>query len=711
MDGVLYCEQFRWTGEDWVPLFELEGEVADLAALGDTLLIGGAFETINGSPTDHLVAWFDGALVSGVEGIDDVVKGVEVWQGQPVVLKGEQVEIEPVVTLISTGWVELGNLRMDILVRPGEATEISLRGLQRIDDRLYITETSHSWDWSYDYDSFTLLEFVDDRWTERLDSSYTTSVQALTMWDDNLVLGGRFDTIAGVSARNIAFFSTQITAVVDESGLGFANGIGRMAAADGVVLVVPSYTPSSGLRTYRWLDGSWGTHFIPASIANPTRRFQSLEIAGGFVIGGYTWWFSGPGGSSGEGTVTAIQGESPWRGVPGLDSYGVDVAALDGVPHIITQSAIYQYDDGVGASPIATADGTLRLLAEDGDGLVLVGNFTHLDSLAVGPVARYAEGQWTSIAPTREGTIFELQRHGDRLIARFRPGSSFNPEPQILLRFDGELWHEFGPTLPGTLRRMVSFDGDLIVWVETDDARHLLLKVTDTTWEPLTDPIDADIDGIASDGERLWVYGDFLRIGDVPAAGITYWRSTPTPVFLSDLQARRTGVGVALSWNLHGDHGETLAVTRTDGGVRSTLATLESTLGETTWTDARAPLGATEYALHSVSPTGELTELRSVEVPALDGPPILDLLAAPNPFNPMVVLSPRIPAQGHVTVSVHDLRGRTVVRLFDGAAALCPTSLQWDGVDERGARVGSGAYMARMTVDGRVVTRKIVLAR
>lgn len=87
---------------------------------------------------------------------------------------------------------------------------------------------------------------------------------------------------------------------------------------------------------------------------------------------------------------------------------------------------------------------------------------------------------------------------------------------------------------------------------------------------------------------------------------------------------------------------------------------------------------------------------------------------APNPFNPRTDIGFTLARAGRVELAVYDLRGRLVRRLLDerlvaGAHARAAT---WDGRDERGREVASGAYLLRLTgADGATVTRKLTLVR
>ena len=94
-----------------------------------------------------------------------------------------------------------------------------------------------------------------------------------------------------------------------------------------------------------------------------------------------------------------------------------------------------------------------------------------------------------------------------------------------------------------------------------------------------------------------------------------------------------------------------------------------------------------------------------------DGPPAaLRVTAAPNPFNPAVVIAA---AGGHavVAVEIFDARGRRVANLSPSSSA-GRWRARWDGCDASGREQPSGAYLARVRDEtGAVASCKIVLAR
>ncbi|MCK4546438.1 MAG: metallophosphoesterase [Candidatus Eisenbacteria sp.] len=83
----------------------------------------------------------------------------------------------------------------------------------------------------------------------------------------------------------------------------------------------------------------------------------------------------------------------------------------------------------------------------------------------------------------------------------------------------------------------------------------------------------------------------------------------------------------------------------------------------------------------------------------------------PNPFNPHTVLSYTLPEAGRTQVSVFDVLGREVAVLVEELQDAGRHSAQWDGRDRYGNPVAPGVYLARLSMGGKVRTRKIVLAR
>ena len=86
--------------------------------------------------------------------------------------------------------------------------------------------------------------------------------------------------------------------------------------------------------------------------------------------------------------------------------------------------------------------------------------------------------------------------------------------------------------------------------------------------------------------------------------------------------------------------------------------------------------------------------------------------AYPNPVSTRVRIDYSIPddAAGQtVRLGIYDAAGRLVAPLVEGASAAGSYSVQWDGIDVSSRAVAAGVYFYRLEVNGRNVTRKLIL--
>jgi hypothetical protein len=87
----------------------------------------------------------------------------------------------------------------------------------------------------------------------------------------------------------------------------------------------------------------------------------------------------------------------------------------------------------------------------------------------------------------------------------------------------------------------------------------------------------------------------------------------------------------------------------------------------------------------------------------------LALKIGPSPARLLAAFDVRGPAGARVSLTIFDLRGREVRRLWDGA--IPAGTIPWNGEDERGHAVASGVYLCRLTGPGGGVTRRLVWLR
>ena len=83
----------------------------------------------------------------------------------------------------------------------------------------------------------------------------------------------------------------------------------------------------------------------------------------------------------------------------------------------------------------------------------------------------------------------------------------------------------------------------------------------------------------------------------------------------------------------------------------------------------------------------------------------------PNPFNPETTIAFDLPQAGSVELQVFDLLGQTVRTLVAQELSAGGHQVVWNGLDESGARVGSGVYFYRLQAGSQVQMRRMLLLK
>jgi hypothetical protein len=96
----------------------------------------------------------------------------------------------------------------------------------------------------------------------------------------------------------------------------------------------------------------------------------------------------------------------------------------------------------------------------------------------------------------------------------------------------------------------------------------------------------------------------------------------------------------------------------------------------------------------------------SVPMPSAVPVETLLLVAYPNPFNPNTVVRYGIPRAGEVSLSVYTIAGQHIATLVSGREEAGSYEVIFDSES-----LASGIYVCRLTCDGLIVSRKMVLTR
>jgi hypothetical protein len=83
----------------------------------------------------------------------------------------------------------------------------------------------------------------------------------------------------------------------------------------------------------------------------------------------------------------------------------------------------------------------------------------------------------------------------------------------------------------------------------------------------------------------------------------------------------------------------------------------------------------------------------------------------PNPFNPVTSIEYSVPTRAHVTIEVFNLLGQHVSMLVDESKLPGIYRTEWDGKDDTGNALSTGAYLYRLKAGNYLETKKMLLMK
>ena len=83
----------------------------------------------------------------------------------------------------------------------------------------------------------------------------------------------------------------------------------------------------------------------------------------------------------------------------------------------------------------------------------------------------------------------------------------------------------------------------------------------------------------------------------------------------------------------------------------------------------------------------------------------------PNPFNPTTTIKYSLPSSSKVTIKIYNVLGQEVKTLVNNFQAAGNHRVTWNGDDNLGKRVSSGAYIYRVTAGSNMSTKKLILLK
>lgn len=464
----------RWDGTRWSTLEGPSGvgtgaRVSALTVYDGMLVAGGTFATAGGEQVNRVAAW-DGEAWHPLSGPD----GTGVSGGQGVfalaTYDGE---------LVAGGdFTEAGGVTVDHVARWDGQRWAPLPGEDGVG--------------------------VDHR-------IVPPAVNALSEWDGDLIVGGRFTSAGGAPAESIAAWDGNgWSALGDGVGGTVVPSVSALGTFDGE-LVAGGQFPRAGGTTVnhvaRWDGDRWAPLAGSGGVGADNQVYALTVHDGALLVGGS---FEQAGG-------LAAHGVASWD--------GDDWAVLEG-------------PSGVGVT--ADLSGRVSTLVNWDGGVLVGGSFERAGGLVANHVAHF-DGDDFAVLPGphggtglsgRSGRVQALATYDGDVVAAGGFLQAGHAAAVRVGRWDGERWYPLGDGMPDfNVRTLIEFDGDLIAGgtfrLADGGQVNRIARWDGQGWQPMGGPsgtgMDSDVIDLAVYDGELVAGGQFTEAGGEPISYLARW--------------------------------------------------------------------------------------------------------------------------------------------------------------------------------------------
>jgi trimeric autotransporter adhesin len=501
-------------GRNWAPFGQPDGPVYAIKAAGNHIYVGGEFNSIGGIAASKVALW-DGqswrALGAGIRGSGSCVNAIELF-AKEVIVAGRFQAAGELQTFNIARW---NGARWDRLwLGLGDASDdVQVNALAVIGSDLYAAGRF--------FQSGTLRVNHIARWNgvfwqplqngvqgpeSILPDRPSTQVFSLLPQGRDLIVGGSFCSAGAMTATNIARWNGA-----NWSGLGNGLEITVLALSGDEQCIFAGGTAGPYQRCHL---------FEPASFGGSARvhRFESNR------------W-------------------DKIADFAGLDRYNLlRVKALLSREGLVFASGTFVHIDGFIAQGLTVWDGrswngvgnqNLHGLSDFpykvvaiGTNVFAAGYFIRAGSTNVSGLGRWDGGRWCPIGTLRDGAVFDMTRQGDSLIIVGNFSHIDGVAAKRVARWDGSHWRPLSDGLDGELSTVTATDQAIyaagFLNVPGLGRKLGVARWDGTSWQLLSDAFSpwGHIQALAARGNELYVAGQFEEVGAVHAKNIAFWNGS-----------------------------------------------------------------------------------------------------------------------------------------------------------------------------------------
>jgi hypothetical protein len=325
-------------------------------------------------------------------------------------------------------------------------------------------------------------------------------IEALTVYNGDLIAGGYFYSAGGIPASSIASWNGTSWSPL---GLGFGGGfVGALTVFRGDLVAGGGFTEGGGdpgNSIARWNGDSW------------------ISLGSG-VSGGY---------EGGCGLVYV------------LATYNGDLIAGGNFSHAgdVVANNIARWDgtswNAMGSGLISGFVGQISYvsaLTVYNGSLIAGGHFTYANNW-VWNVARWDGTSWSPLGSGMDNDLSVLTVYGGDLFAGGVFTQAGGNWASHIARWDGASWHPVDAGIDSNVFDLTAYNADLVAGggfhEAGDNAANFIARWDGTSWNALGSGTDDNIYAVFPYDEALIAGGNFRNAGGNPAAGIARWDEPP----------------------------------------------------------------------------------------------------------------------------------------------------------------------------------------